>query len=206
MISRPIGQSGIEASAIALGTWAIGGWLWGGTDEAQSIAAIRASLDAGITLIDTAPAYGMGYAEELVGKAIAGRRDEVILATKCALVWHTDRGTYHIEQNGHRLHRYAGADSIRYEVEQSLKRLQVDTIDILQTHWQDDTTPIEETMTALLQLKAEGKIRAIGASNVTLPHIQAYSAVGPLDAIQNKYSMMDRGIEAEILPYCRENN
>lgn len=207
MLKQPIGQSGIEATALALGTWAIGGWLWGGTDEKNSIEAIQASIDAGITLIDTAPVYGMGVSEEIVGKAIQGRRDEVVLATKCALVWHTEKGEPHIQQQGRWMNRYLAPDSIRHEVEQSLKRLKVDTIDVYQTHWQDDgATPIEETMSCLMDLKKEGKIRAIGASNVNLQHIKEYTAAGQLDNIQNKYSMLDRELEDEIAPYCRENN
>jgi methylglyoxal reductase len=207
MLKRPIGKSGIEGTALALGTWAIGGWLWGGTDEKNSIEAIQASIDAGITLIDTAPVYGMGKSEEICGKAIAGRRDEVVIATKCALVWHTDKGTHHIDQEGQSCRRYLNPDSIKYEVEESLKRLKVDAIDLLQTHWQDDgETHTEDAMAAMLELKDEGKIRAIGASNVEMRHIKEYTSVGQLDNIQNKYSMLDRQLEEEILPYCLEND
>ena len=205
MLKRAIGKSGIEATALALGTWAIGGWMWGGTDEKNSIEAIQASIDYGITLIDTAPAYGMGRSEEIVGKAIEGRRDKVIIATKCGLVWDTNQGKYHLDQDGKKLHRYMQPDSLRKEVELSLHRLKVDTIDLLQTHWQDDTvTPTEEVMAALLNLKQEGKIRAIGASNAEIHHIQDYCRVGQLDCIQNKYSMLDRSMDAEILPYCQK--
>ena len=164
MERREIGASGIRASAIGLGTWAIGGWMWGGTDEADSIAAIRASVDTGVTLIDTAPAYGMGRSEEIVGKAIAGRRDEVVLATKCGLVWHTDKGNHFFDQDGKPVHRYLGPESIAHELEQSLRRLGTDHIDLYITHWQDPTTPIAETMGALEDLRKAGKIRAIGAS------------------------------------------
>ena len=202
MMTREIGTSGIAASAIGLGTWAIGGWMWGGTDEAGSIAAIRAGLDEGVTLIDTAPAYGMGRSEEIVGKAIAGRRDEVVLATKCGLVWHTDGGRYFIEQSGKPVHRYLGPDSIAYELEQSLRRLGTDHIDIYITHWQDPTTPIAETMGTLEALKQAGKIRAIGASNVTAADVEAYVAAGALDCIQEQYSMVHRDIEAELVPLC----
>ncbi|WP_180901682.1 aldo/keto reductase [Martelella soudanensis] len=203
---RPIGNSGISASAVGLGTWAIGGWMWGGTDEAQSVAAIRASLDEGISLIDTAPAYGQGLSEEIVGKAIAGRRDEVVLATKCGLVWHTDKGRHFFDVDGKPVHRYLGRDSIVYEVEQSLKRLGTDHIDLYITHWQDPTTPIEETVAALEQLRKDGKIRAIGASNVSAVELDAYLATGKLDAIQEEYSMVARGIETTLLPKTRENN
>jgi methylglyoxal reductase len=206
MLKRQIGQSGIEASALGLGTWGMGGWLWGGTDEKASIEAIHASLDAGITLIDTAPAYGLGLAEELVGKAIVGRRDQVILATKCGLVWHTQQGQHFFDENGQPVYRYLGAASIRYELEQSLRRMNTDYIDLYQTHWQDPTTPIAETMQTLLDLKNEGKIRAIGVSNISLSELQEYTRVGPLDSTQEKYSMLDREIESTLLPYCREHD
>jgi len=206
MEHREIGVSGIQASAVGLGTWAIGGWQWGGTDGRNAIDAIHAAVDAGITLIDTAPAYGMGLSEEIVGKALAGRRDKVILATKCGLVWHTQQGNYSFDQAGKPVHRFLGADSIRYEVEQSLKRLRTDTIDLMQTHWQDPTTPISETMGALMDLKAEGKIRAIGVSNVSTEHLDAYRAAGQLDSDQEQYSMLDRDIEATLLPYTRQHN
>jgi methylglyoxal reductase len=199
---RQIGASGVRASAIGLGTWAIGGWMWGGTDEAESISAIRAAIDAGVTLIDTAPAYGMGRSEEIVGKAIAGRRDEVVLATKCGLVWHTTRGNYFLDQDGRPVHRYLGPESIAFEVEQSLRRLGTDRIDLYITHWQDPTTPIAETVGALQDLKQAGKIRAIGASNVTADDLKAYLAAGGLDAVQEQYSMVHRDIEAEIVPLC----
>ncbi|HTO34375.1 MAG TPA: aldo/keto reductase [Pararhizobium sp.] len=200
---RQIGKSSVSASAVGLGTWAIGGWMWGGTDEKESIAAIRASLDAGVTLIDTAPAYGLGRSEEIVGKALAGRRDKAVIATKCGLVWHTQKGRHFFDQEGKPVHRYLGRDAILHEVEQSLKRLGTDYIDLCITHWQDPTTPIEETMRALEDLRAAGKIRAIGASNVSRDDLDAYIAVGGLDAIQERFSMMDREIEAELLPLTR---
>ena len=203
ILTRTIGGSGISASAVGLGTWAIGGWMWGGTDERQSIAAIQASIDAGISLIDTAPAYGMGLAETIVGKAIAGRRDKVVLVTKCGLVWHVNEGAYFFHQDGKPVHRYLGAASIRYEVEESLKRLGTDYIDHYVTHWQDATTPIAETVETLVRLKDEGKIRSIGASNVSPEDLVAYIATGALDAIQEEYSMVRRDIETTLLPLCR---
>lgn len=151
---RSLGQSGIQASVVAFGAWAIGGWPWGGTDESNAIAAIHKALDLGMNLIDTAPAYGLGLSEEIVGKALQGRRDKAIIATKCGLVWHTDKGTYYFTEYDKPVYRYLGPESIRYEVEQSLKRLRTDYIDLLQTHWQDPTTPIEDTMGELLRLKA----------------------------------------------------
>lgn len=202
METRPIGRSGIEASAVGLGTWAIGGWMWGGTDEQQSIDAIRASVDAGISLIDTAPAYGMGLAETIVGKAIAGQRDKVVLVSKCGLVWHVGEGSYFFHQDGKPVHRFLGASSIRHEVEESLRRLGTDYIDHYVTHWQDPTTPIADTVEALLRLKEEGKIRSIGASNVSKADLAAYLATGALDAIQEEYSMVKRDIETSFAATC----
>jgi aryl-alcohol dehydrogenase-like predicted oxidoreductase len=206
MLTREIGRSGIIASAVGLGTWAIGGWMWGGTDEAAAIAAIHAAIDEGVTLIDTAPAYGMGRSEEIVGRAIKGRRDKVVLATKCGLVWHVQQGNYFFSQQDKPVHRYLGRESIRHEVEQSLRRLGTDHIDHYITHWQDSTTPVSETMAALEELKSEGKIRSIGASNCTLSEISDYAAAGQLDGVQEEYSMVKRDIEREILPFCRSRS
>jgi methylglyoxal reductase len=202
MLKRQIGRSGIEASVIGLGSWAIGGWMWGGTDEAASMSAIRASIDAGVTLIDTAPAYGQGLAEEIVGKAIEGRRHEVVLATKCGLIWHAEKGNHFFDYDGRPVHRYLGADSIVHEVEQSLKRLRTDHIDHYITHWQDPTTPIPETMEALEKLKAQGKIRSIGASNTSVEDVEAYAAAGQLDAVQEEFSMVRHDIDATHVPVC----
>jgi methylglyoxal reductase len=204
-IMREIGRSGVAASAVGLGTWAIGGWMWGGTDERESVAAIHASLDAGVTLIDTAPAYGLGRAEEIVGKALSGRRDKAVIATKCGLVWHTRQGNHFFDQDGRPVHRHLGRESIFHEVEQSLSRLGTDYIDLYITHWQDPTTPIEETMRALEDLRTAGKIRAIGASNVNLEELEIYVKIGGLDAIQERFSMLDREIEAQLLPVTTAN-
>ena len=215
---RALGQSGIEASVVGLGAWAIGGWMWGGADDDDSADAIRAAIDAGMNLIDTAPMYGYGHSEEVVGKAIAGRRDRVVLATKCGLRWDLDepRGKFHFagddkqivsgDDAPYKVYRWNDPDSIRHECEQSLRRLGVDHIDLYQTHWQDPTTPIEDTMAGLLKLKDEGKIRAIGVSNATPGDMDRYRAVGPLDADQEKYSMIDRGLEEQSLPYCLKHN
>jgi methylglyoxal reductase len=200
-----LGASGIECEAIGLGTWAMGGWMWGGGDDAAAVAAIRASLDAGVRLIDTAPAYGLGRSEELVGKALAGRRHEAVIATKCGLVWHTKRGTHFFDEEGQAVYRHLGRESIAYEVERSLARLRTDYIDLYITHWQDATTPVAETMDALLALKQQGKIRAIGVSNVDAPTLQEYLRHGPVDAIQERYSLIDREIEATLVPLCQRH-
>ena len=206
LITREIGKSGIKATAIGLGTWAMGGWMWGGTDEALAIKAVQAAIDEGTSLIDTAPAYGMGKSEELVGRALQGRRDKVVLSTKCGLVWHTQGGNHFFDQADKPVHRFLGKESIVHEVEESLKRLGTDYIDHYITHWQDPTTPIDETLEALTQLKKQGKIRSIGASNVSAEDLNAYVAAGGIDAIQECYSMLDRGVEAELLPICKENS
>ncbi|MBI1388763.1 MAG: aldo/keto reductase [bacterium] len=209
MQQRPLGQSGIQASVVVFGAWAIGGLFWGGTDEQDSIEAIHAALDAGINCIDTAPVYGYGLSERLVGKAIEGRRDEIVLATKCGLRWDDANGEFHFNLGGKDdkdVYKYLHPDSIRYEVEQSLKRLNTDRIDLYQTHWQENVTAVEDTMAALIDLKQQGKIRAIGVSNCTAERMNQYEAVGPLDADQEKFSMIDRKIESDQLPHCREKN
>ncbi|MGR4868784.1 aldo/keto reductase [Variovorax sp. LARHSF232] len=205
MKTTTLGPSGIRCSAIGLGTWAMGGWMWGGGDDAAAIDAIRASLDAGVTLIDTAPAYGLGQSERLVGQALKGRRDEAVIATKCGLVWHTQQGTHFFDEDGHPVYRHLGRDSIFFEVEQSLANLQTDRIDLYITHWQDSTTPVAETMDALLTLKRQGKIRAIGVSNIDAPALAEYLKHGPVDAAQERYSLIDREIESTLLPLCQAN-
>lgn len=206
ILTRPIGKSGIDASVVGLGTWAIGGWMWGGTEESQSIAAIQESIDVGVSLIDTAPAYGQGLSETIVGKAIQGRRDKVVLATKCGLVWDTTKGNHFFDYDGRPVHRYLGRESIIREVEQSLARLQTDYIDLYITHWQDPTTPVNEIMETLETLKVQGKIRSIGASNVSTDELQAYVASGQLDAIQEEYSMVKQDIETSLLPICAKHH
>ncbi|MFP4581261.1 MAG: aldo/keto reductase [Candidatus Sumerlaeia bacterium] len=213
MLYRKLGNSGIEASVVTLGAWAIGGWMWGGTEEQDAIRGIHAAIDNGINMIDTAPIYGMGRSEELVGKAIADRRDKVLIATKCGLRWDLEKGEFrfHADDKGvseepakYKVYKYLGAESIREEVERSLKRLGVDHIDLYQTHRQDATTPIEETMEALVKLKEEGKIRAIGVSNATIDDMKKY---GPIDTDQEKFSMLDREMEETgQLQYCIDNN
>ena len=209
---------------IGFGAWAIGGWNWGGTEERESIRAIHAFLDAGGNLIDTAPIYGFGRSEELVGKAIVDRRDRVVLATKCVMRWdligEQKRRARHkfstseqiIDQPGlagqesFDVYIYGGADGIRDEVERSLKRLQTDAIDLYQTHWQDEEVPIEEKMGILEALKVEGKIRAIGVSNASTQQIDDYRRCGKLDADQELFSMLDRKMEKTNLPKCAEEN
>ena len=214
MKHRPLGVSGIEASVVGFGAWAVGGWMWGGADRAAAVRAIHAALDAGINLIDTAPIYGFGISEEIVDEALRGRRDQAVLATKCGLVWHVEKGDHFF--NSDEKHPRADATErkvcrcldpkiIRYEIEQSLRRLGVETIDLYQTHWQESMTPVTDTMAELLKLKQEGKIRAIGVSNATPEQMDQYRAVGPLDSDQELYNMLDRNAEASQLPYCTDH-
>jgi len=214
MQKRVLGQSGIEASVVGLGAWAMGGWMWGGTDEKVSIGAIQAAIDAGINLIDTAPIYGFGVSEEIVGKAIRDRRESVVLATKCSMVCDPTVGEPKFRSNAQgpdpngviNIRINLKPDSIRRELEDSLKRLQTNHVDLYQTHWQESTTPIEDTMGALEELRGEGKIRAIGVCNATTEHMKQYAAAGQLDSDQERYSMLERGLETEQLPYCLEND
>lgn len=202
-----LGNSQIMVSVIGLGAWAIGGKWWGGTDEKKSIEAIQASIDSGINFIDTAPAYGQGLSERFIEKALRGRRDKVVIATKCGLRWDLKKGLYFFDYApGVPIYKHLGRESIEYELDQSLKRLGTDYIDLYQSHWQDPTTPISETMETFLRLKEKGKIRAIGISNVTLDEIKEYSGYGVIDSDQEKYSVIDRDVESELLPWCEKNN
>ncbi|MBI2417650.1 MAG: aldo/keto reductase [Ignavibacteriales bacterium] len=210
---RKIGNSGLEGSVIALGTWVMGGWMWGGADELESINAIHAGLDSGINFIDTAPMYGFGYSEEVVAKALKGKRDKVILATKFGLRWDLQEGTFFFNTNRKNnagvdeeipVYKNLSPDSIVYELENSLKRLQTDYIDLYQSHWQAPSTAIEDTMAALLKLQEQGKIRAIGVCNATVAQMKEYGAIV---SDQEKYHMLHRKIEADgNVDYCVENN
>lgn len=215
MKMRPLGSSNIEASVVAFGSWAIGGWMWGGADEGDAVKALHKALDEGINFIDSAPIYGFGVSEEIVGKAIKDRRDKVVLATKCGMVAGPKSGgvfKFRSTASGVSeagllaIYQCNRPESIREEVELSLKRLQTDYIDLYQTHWQDSSTPIADTMGALMKLKEEGKIRAIGTCNANADHLREYAAAGQLDSDQEKFSMIDRKIEDDNLPYTRENN
>lgn len=204
MQTMKIGHSDLEVSKIALGTWAIGGGSWWGTnDDNESIKTIRTALDKGINLVDTAPVYGFGHSEEVVGKAIKPVRDQVVLSTKCGLMFDRTVGSYYFSRDGFDVYKNLTKQAIIDSVDQSLKRLGTNYIDILFTHWQSVEpfiVPIEETMEALMALKKAGKIRAIGGSNMSAWHIEEYVRYGELDIIQEKYSLIDRRIEKEILP------
>jgi aryl-alcohol dehydrogenase-like predicted oxidoreductase len=184
-----------KVSRIALGTWAIGGWMWGGTNDDESIETIHAALDRGINLIDTAPVYGFGHSEEIVGRALAqdGRRKRAVIATKVGLAWKDDKP-----------YRDARKSRIVQEVEDSLRRLQTDVIDIYQVHWPDPNIAIEETAEAMAALYRAGKIRAIGVSNFSPAQMDVFRTVAPLHTVQPPYNLFERGIENSVLPYCRD--
>jgi aryl-alcohol dehydrogenase-like predicted oxidoreductase len=187
----------LKSSRIGLGTWAIGGWMWGGTDEKESIRTIHKALDMGINLIDTAPIYGQGRSEEIVGQALRqyGRRENILLATKVGIDWTTGR----IERNSSR-------ERILKEFEDSLRRLQTDYIDIYQVHWPDPITPFEETAATLRELYERGKIRAIGVSNYSPAQMDRFRAAAPIHTVQPPYNLFEREIEADVLPYAREHS
>jgi aryl-alcohol dehydrogenase-like predicted oxidoreductase len=187
----------MNISRIALGTWAIGGWMWGGTDERESIRTIHAAFDKGINLIDTAPAYGFGFSEEIVGKAIEerGHRERIFIATKVGLEWH----------NGS-VSRNSSRDRIRQEVQDSLRRLRTNYIDIYQVHWPDLAVPIEETARSMQALYKEGLIRAIGVSNYSPEQMERFMSVSELHTVQSPYNLFERQIDRDVLPYAREKN
>ena len=186
----------LSPSRIALGTWAIGGWMWGGSDESDAIRTIHAALDAGITLIDTAPVYGFGRAEEIVGKALmqGNRRESAIIATKAGLEWRDGK-----------VFRNSSPSRLRRELEASLRRLNTETIDLYQVHWPDPLVLVEETAAVLGNFHKEGKIRAIGVSNFSPVQMRAFRKVAPLHAVQPPYNLFERAIESDVLPYARRN-
>ncbi|KHE67170.1 aldo/keto reductase [Halobacillus sp. BBL2006] len=192
-----ISNTEIKASRIGLGTWAIGGWMWGGTDEDQSIRTIHTALDQGINFIDTAPAYGFGRSEEIIGKAVqqSGKREDLLLATKTGIDW-----------NDESVFRNASKERIHQEVEDSLKRLQTDYIDVYQVHWPDPVTPIHETAEALHYLYKQGKIRAIGVSNFSPEQMDTFREAAPIHTLQPPYNMFEREIEEKTLPYTKDHD
>jgi aryl-alcohol dehydrogenase-like predicted oxidoreductase len=212
MQPRQLGSSDVYVSPVIFGAWAIGGWMWGGTDEQDALDAIRAGIDNGVTTIDTAAIYGQGLSEELVARAIEGRRDRVQIATKCGRRWDSPDGSdpwdYH-DRHGHpvTIRSNSRPQSIFEECEQSLKRLRTDVIDLYQIHWPDKTTPVEVAMGAMRKLKEQGKIRAFGVSNYDLEWMRGAKRAAPdLASLQPPYSLIQRGIEKDVLPFCRESN
>jgi len=189
--------AGFRVSRIALGTWAIGGWMWGGTDEAESIRTIHAALDKGINLIDTAPVYGFGASEKIVGKALAQKncRQKVFIATKTGLDWKDGK-----------VFRNCAPDFLKRNFADSLKNLQTDYVDILYIHWPDPLEPFAETAKVLGQFLKEGRIKAVGVSNYAPEQIQAFRQGGPVHIVQPPYNMFEREIEAELMPFCHKNH
>jgi len=214
MEHRKLGNTTLTLSAITYGAFAIGGSMWGGNEKKDSIDAIHASLDSGISTIDTAPFYGLGRSEELIGEAIKEKqRDKIQLLTKFGLVWdgsNKGRGEYFFDagDNGKSLpvYKLAGKANIIKELEESLKRLGTDYIDLLQLHWPDSTTAIEETMDALNILIEQGKIRAAGVSNYDLARLKEAEQFISLASDQVSYSMLNRSIEKDVIPYALANN
>src|SRR6516165_5023084 len=192
-----IAGTSIRASRIALGTWAIGGCMWGGSNETEAIRTIHAALDRGVNLIDTAPVYGFGRSEEIVGKALAmgGRRERALIAPKVGLDW-----------KGAKPFRNARKARIVEEVESSLRRLQTDVIDLYQVHWPDPNTPIAEVAEAMGVLYRAGKIRAIGVSNFSPTQMDEFRKVAPLHTAQPPYNLFERAIDRDVLPYCRDHD
>ncbi len=189
-----IPATSMRVSRVALGTWAIGGWMWGGSNENDAVSTLHAALERGINLIDTAPVYGFGRSEEIVGKALAigGRRKRVFIATKAGLDWKDGKPF-----------RNASKARIIEEAENSLRRLQTDVIDLYQVHWPDPHTPIAEVAEAMGELYGAGKIRAIGVSNFSPAQMKEFRKVAPLHAAQPPYNLFERAIEQDVLPYCR---
>lgn len=208
---RQIGESGVTASAITFGAWAIGGWMWGGADRKEALEAIFASYELGVTSIDTAPAYGQGLSEEIVGEALQQiPRDKVQILTKYGLRWDTNKGEFFFnstDNNGQPLayYKYAGKESVIEECHNCLRRLGTDYIDLFQIHWADGSTPIEETMEAIALLQQQGKIRAGGVCNYTVDQMRTAEKVVSLASNQVPYSMVFRDIEKDVVPYCIEN-
>jgi aryl-alcohol dehydrogenase-like predicted oxidoreductase len=199
MKMRTLGKNGPELSVIGLGAWAIGGpWLygWGPVDDDESIRAIHEAIELGINWIDTAAVYGLGHSEEVVGRALSGMRERVFIATKCGLVW----------DEGGNVANNLRPESIRKEVEASLRRLRMDVIDLYQFHWPDPATPVEESCETMVRLQEEGKIRYLGVSNFDVSLLQACETRAHVQSLQPPYSLLNRRVETDILPFCAQHD
>ncbi|XTZ15460.1 aldo/keto reductase [Micromonospora echinospora] len=203
---RPIGRTSLKASVVTFGAMGIGGgFRYPDADDAVSVRAVRAALDRGVNVIDTAPVYGFGHSEEVIGEAVRGRRDEVVIATKCGLWWGDDEGSYRFTWDGHAVKRNLSPRTIRIEVEESLRRLGTDRIDIYYTHnpaMPPFVTPIEDTIATLLALRDEGKILTIGASNCPPEDVETYLAHDAIEIVQRRYNLLAREVRDDILPLC----
>lgn len=209
---RKIGNSDLELSVITFGAWAAGGWMWGSTDRNDAINAIKAGYDLGVTSIDTAPIYGQGDSEEIVGDAIKGiSRDKLQLVTKFGMRWDLAKGDFGFKSKNNEgkeidIYKYAGKESVIYECEQSLKRLGTDYIDLYQIHWPDVTTPISETFEAVSRLIEQGKVRYAGVCNYDVAQLKEADQTLEIISNQIPFSMVNRGVEEETVPYCIEKN
>ncbi len=196
---KRLGNSDLLITPIGIGQWAMGGggWAfsWGRQDDSESISAIRAGVDAGLNWIDTAPVYGLGHAEEVLGEALAGMAGKPYIFTKCARCWDENRQIY----------KSLKRDSVRRECEESLRRLRVDVIDLYQMHWPEPDEEVEEGWETMVRLKEEGKVRWIGVSNFSISQLKRAQAIGTITSLQPPYNLLAREIETEILPFCREN-
>lgn len=208
---RTLGNTDFNLSVVTFGAWAAGGWMWGGTEQNNSVAAIQAAYNHGVTSIDTAPAYGQGLSEQIVGEAISDiPRDKVQILTKYGLRWDTDKGHFRFSSkdndgNDIDMHEYAAKESIMQECEDSLRRLGTDYIDLYQIHWPDPTTPIEETMEAMDRLKEQGKIREAAVCNYNVEQLKEAETYHNIVSNQVPYSMLRRDIEEDVVPYCIEH-
>ena len=200
MRTRRFGNSGLDITPLGFGAWAIGGsgwaFAWGPQDDDESVAAIRAALDAGVNWIDTAAVYGLGHSEEVVARALEGVRHRPYVFTKCARVWDERR----------QIGKSLKAESIRRECEASLRRLKVDVIDLYQMHWPEPDEDIEEDWSAMARLQEEGKVRWIGVSNFHVAQLKRIQAIAPVTSLQPPYSLLARTVETDILPYCQQQN
>jgi aryl-alcohol dehydrogenase-like predicted oxidoreductase len=200
MKTRPLGNSDLNITPIGFGAWAIGGsgWAfgWGAQDDADSVAAIREAIDLGVNWIDTAAIYGLGHSEEVVARALEGVKKRPYVFTKCERIWDDKR----------QIGKSLKADSIRRECEASLRRLKVDVIDLYQIHWPEPDEDVEEGWLTLAKLKQEGKVRWIGLSNFNVPQMRRAQAIAPITSLQPHYSLLNRKIEDEVLPYTAANN
>lgn len=207
---KRLGKSEIKVTPIAFGAWAIGGWMWGGADEKEAIEAIKTSLDLGITTIDTAPVYGYGKSEELVGKALEGiSRDKYQILTKYGMNWETQDGEFGFDTEDNegrplKMYKWASKAKVKKECEDSLHRLKTDYIDLYQIHWPDSTTPVSETMDAIAELMKEGKVLAAGVCNYSVELVDEALKIVQLASNQVPYSMVNRGIEKDIVPQAIE--
>jgi len=209
---RKIGNSDLELSAITFGAWAAGGWMWGSTDRNDAIKAIQAGYDLGVTSIDTAPIYGQGDSEEIVGEAVKGiARDKIQLVTKFGMRWDLEKGKLAMQTKNNDgkdidVYKYAGKESVIFECEQSLKRLGTDYIDLYQIHWPDVTTPISETFEAVSRLIEQGKVRYAGVCNYDVAQLNEADQTLEIISNQIPFSMVNRAVEEEIIPFCLQHN